>query len=287
MENIYFQKIFYGEHDFSHLENIFEEIKHCGQIKESDHATLMNIMFNTTIITYVQELVLNDISELLLKEEIIDYVTKKEIWEIYENIIKSNSDGIICDDFENYFDGTKLDSRGRLVVDHMQVISDYGHYFIKIRQQIFADAMKMFRKIYSELCKNLILAFNESKNITDCDITDYETLAEKYKCNINEFGIIIEFLPLYKFCENEFRDKFLNWSLNRSLSIIDFQTQYILAIIPRNKNYDKNRREFLQCVKLYEKEMNAINRKNKQDKKNIKQLYEKYYQADNFTYEDL
>lgn len=293
MQNIVFEKIFYNG-DFEYLRNIFNDVKQQSGITGS-YSYMLNAIFNSVIITYLQDTILNDISELFTGIT-ADIETKREIWDIYSKLIAGNSDSIICEDFDNFFDSAELDNRARLVVDHNLVLQNYSNYFAKVRQQMFNDALKSFNGVCDELCKHYISALSAvHTQISALSTPDTELNYEKCEqiCRENncikalDLVLIIEYMTMYKFNAEKFRKKYKHWMLNKSLSIIDFQTQYLLSIIPRNKSYSIARRNMIECINSYTSKINKIKKKNECDKNYINDIYAKVASGINIDNEIL
>jgi hypothetical protein len=283
MQSIVFEKIFYNG-DYEYLRSIFNDVKQQSGIT-GNYDYMLNAIFNAVIITYLQETILNNIAELF-SGITNDTETKNEIWTIYSKLIAGNSDSIICEDFDNFFDTAELDHRARLVVDHELVLKNYSEYFKKVRQEIFDNALKSFNGVCDELCEHYISALSEVHThilalsaLSNSDTLDYEKCEQICRENncikALDLVLIIEYMTMYKFNEEKFRKKYKHWMLNKSLSIIDFQTQYLLSIIPKNKSYNIARKNMLECINSYTNQINKIKKKNESDKNYIKDIYSK------------
>lgn len=290
-----FKNIFYsdsGEYDYEPFRPIFDElITSATGMHNDDYGQMLNSYFNTVIITYLQNEILHNLAGLF--GDIGDMATRKEIWDIYKSTLQGNLDSILAAGFENYFDGTSLDYKNRLVVDHEAVIKAYSEYFIKVRQNIFIEATNAYTLANKNACAKLIRAFTAIAELkcggeefidaciacgkqAGCDnIGDYVLIIEHTyaPANTANKGTAAGTLAYYPFSSAKFIKEFNYWSLNKSLSVIDFQRRYLLAVIPKDRNYNRRRKELLACINMYEKRIKQIKASQLKNKQYLEQLY--------------
>lgn len=273
------------------LRKIFNEIIKNYDFSELSYEIQLNNYFNVTLFCYFENVIIFNLSELFEIHKIKDPETQRELCEIYKHLYSSNKNLIINENFEDIFIGINTDEDECLIVDFNQVFESYQKYFENVRNYLFIDTTNQYSSLMTttaeKYAKVLYNIYNKiaGKNLSFETVQHFsELIAKENNINdINNFVIIIEFMDKIHFNKKKFLEIYKFWSMNRSLSIYEFQRLYLVKVLPRNSLYDNIRKEINQTVDIFVQKINLLEKKEKEEKQKILENY----QNSNMTDEEL